>query len=63
MYKRQLLTGEAAEHAMADAQEGSIHFLAAGHYATETFGIRRLGDLIAERFDVSHEFVEIPNPV
>ena len=32
------LTGEPAEHAMADAREGGIHFIAAGHYATETFG-------------------------
>ena len=58
-----LLTGEPAEPAMADAREGGIHFIAAGHYATETFGIRRLGELVAERFEISHEFVEIPNPV
>lgn len=58
-----LLTGEPAEYAMADAREGGIHFIAAGHYATETFGIRRLGELVAERFDVEHEFIEIPNPV
>ena len=48
---------------MADAQEGAIHFLAAGHYATETFGIRRLGEVVAEHFGVRHEFVELPNPV
>lgn len=57
------LTGEPAEHAMADAREGRIHFIAAGHYATETLGIRRLGELAAERFGVEHEFIEIPNPV
>lgn len=57
------LTGEPAEPAMADAREGGIHFIAAGHYATETLGIRRLGELIAERFAVSHRFVAIPNPV
>ena len=57
------LTGEPAEHAMADATEGGIHFLAAGHYATETFGIRRLGDLVAERFGVRHVALDIPNPV
>jgi dinuclear metal center YbgI/SA1388 family protein len=57
------LTGEPAEPAMADAREGAIHFVAAGHYATETFGIRRLGELVAERFGVAHEFLEIPNPV
>ncbi len=57
------LTGEPAEHAMADAREGGIHFIAAGHYATETLGIRRLGELVAERFGVEHEFIDIPNPV
>jgi dinuclear metal center YbgI/SA1388 family protein len=58
-----LITGEPAEHAMADAAEGGLHFVAAGHYATETLGIRRLGDLVAERFDVHHEFIDVPNPV
>ena len=57
------LTGEPAEHAMADAREGGVHFLAAGHYATETLGIRRLGELVAERFGIEHEFIDIPNPV
>jgi putative NIF3 family GTP cyclohydrolase 1 type 2 len=57
------LTGEPAEHSMADAREAGIHFLAAGHYATETLGVRRLGELLADRFGLSHEFVDIPNPV
>jgi dinuclear metal center YbgI/SA1388 family protein len=57
------LTGEPAEHVMADAREAGIHFIAAGHYATETFGVRRLGDLLAERFGVEHVWVDIPNPV
>ena len=38
------LTGEPREHVMADAREAGIHFIAAGHYATETFGVRALGD-------------------
>jgi dinuclear metal center YbgI/SA1388 family protein len=58
-----LLTGEPAEHTMADAREGGVHFLACGHYATETLGVRRLGDLLAERFGVGHHFVEVPNPI
>ena len=57
------LTGEPSEPAMADAREAGIHFVAAGHYATETFGIRRIGELVAERFGVEHRFVEVPNPV
>jgi dinuclear metal center YbgI/SA1388 family protein len=57
------LTGEPAEHAMADAREGRLHFIAAGHYATETLGVRRLGELAAERFALEHEFIDVPNPV
>ena len=58
-----LLTGEPAERAMASAREAHLHFIAAGHYATETFGVRRLGEHLSERFGVRHVFVDIPNPV
>jgi dinuclear metal center YbgI/SA1388 family protein len=57
------LTGETAEHVMADARENGVHFIAGGHYATERLGIRQLGELVAERFGVEHSFVEIPNPI
>jgi len=57
------LTGEPREHVMADAREAGIHFIAAGHYATETFGVRALGDWLAQRFGVEHVWVDIPNPV
>jgi dinuclear metal center YbgI/SA1388 family protein len=58
-----LVTGEPEEPAMADALESGVAFLACGHYATETFGVRRLGELLSERFGVTHEFIAIPNPV
>jgi dinuclear metal center YbgI/SA1388 family protein len=57
------VTGEPEEPLMADARETGVAVIAGGHYATETFGVRRLGDLLAERFGVRHEFVEVPNPV
>ncbi|MEA2309802.1 MAG: hypothetical protein QOI65_2088 [Thermoleophilaceae bacterium] len=57
------VTGEPEEPAMADARESGVAFLACGHYATETFGVRRLGELLAERFGIAHEFIAIPNPV
>lgn len=57
------LTGEPREHVMADTLETGIHFVAAGHYATETFGVRALGDWLAERFGVVHVWVDLPNPV
>ncbi|HEX3562646.1 MAG TPA: Nif3-like dinuclear metal center hexameric protein [Solirubrobacterales bacterium] len=58
-----LVTGEPSEPVMGEAREYGVHFLAGGHYATETFGIRRLGELVAERFSVEQEFIDVPNPV
>jgi dinuclear metal center YbgI/SA1388 family protein len=58
-----LLTGEPTERAMAPACELGVHLIAAGHYATETFGVRRLGDHLAERFGLRHVFLDVPNPV
>jgi dinuclear metal center YbgI/SA1388 family protein len=57
------LTGEPAEWARALARESAIHFLAAGHHATETFGVRALGAHLAEHFGVEHLYIEIENPV
>jgi dinuclear metal center YbgI/SA1388 family protein len=57
------LTGEPSEPGVADARERAITFIAGGHWATETFGVRRLGDLLAERFGVEHRWVAVPNPV
>jgi dinuclear metal center YbgI/SA1388 family protein len=58
-----LLTGEVAERAMAQAREQRLHLIAAGHYATETFGVRRLGEHLAERFGLRHVFIDVPNPL
>jgi dinuclear metal center YbgI/SA1388 family protein len=58
-----LLTGEAAERSMALARESRVHLIAAGHHATETFGVRRLGEHLAERFQLRHVFLDVPNPV
>ena len=58
-----LVTGEPTEPVMGEAREHGINFLAGGHYATETFGVRRLGELVAERFGLEHLFIDVPNPV
>jgi dinuclear metal center YbgI/SA1388 family protein len=58
-----LLTGEPAERAMAMASELGVHLIAAGHYATETLGIQRLGEHLAQRFGLAHVFIDVPNPV
>jgi dinuclear metal center YbgI/SA1388 family protein len=57
------ITGEPREDTHALASELGIAFLAGGHYATETFGIRALGEHLAARFDLRHEFLDADNPV
>lgn len=57
------LTGEPSEPAMMTARELGVHFVAAGHYATERLGVQALASRIAERFHLEWEFVELPNPV
>ena len=58
-----LITGEPEERSPALAREHGIHLIAAGHHATETFGVRALGAHLAQRFEVRHVFAEVPNPV
>jgi len=57
------VTGEVSEWVMNVAREAGIHFLACGHYATERLGVRALGEHLATRFGLEHEFVDLPNPV
>lgn len=57
------VTGEPAEPTLQAARELGAHFLAGGHYATETFGIKALAEKLAERFDLEWEFLDLPNPV
>ncbi len=57
------ITGEVSEWVMNVAREAGIHYLAAGHYATERLGIRALGDHVREKFGVEVEFIDVPNPV
>lgn len=58
-----LLTGEISERSMAQARELGLHLIAGGHYATETLGIRRLGEHLADRFALEHVFIDVPNPI
>lgn len=55
-------SGEVSEQTIHTAREMAIDFFAAGHHATERYGAKALGEHIAETFDVSVRFVDIPNP-
>lgn len=57
------LTGEASEQTVHFARENGLHFFAAGHHATERYGVQALGAHLAERFGLRFIFVDIDNPV
>ena len=57
------ISGEVSEQTVHTARELGIHYIAAGHHATERYGVRALGDRLASVFDISHQFVDIANPV
>lgn len=56
------ITGEVSESTVHLARETGVGFIAAGHHATERYGIQALGQAVAERFGVKVEFVDIDNP-
>jgi dinuclear metal center YbgI/SA1388 family protein len=58
-----LITGEPEEPNFHTARELGITLIAGGHHATERLGVQALGDHLAERFGLSHEYLEVPNPV
>ena len=57
------LTGEPEEPSLHTARELGIHFVAAGHYATERLGVQALARRLGEEFDLEWEFLEVENPV
>jgi len=56
------ITGEVSEWVMNVAREEGVHYLAAGHYATERLGVRALGEHLRDRFALEVEFIDVPNP-
>ena len=57
------LSGEASEQTVHTAREMDIAFMAAGHHATERYGVKHLGERLAVETGLSVEFVDIDNPV
>ncbi len=57
------VTGEVSEQTVHSAREQGIHFIAAGHHATERYGVQALGAHLAKQFSIEHRFIDIDNPV
>ncbi|MBF0177514.1 MAG: Nif3-like dinuclear metal center hexameric protein [Magnetococcales bacterium] len=57
------LTGEGTEYIYHFAREEKLHFMAAGHHRTEKFGVQAVGELLAARYGIHHQFIDINNPL
>ncbi|MDF7667611.1 Nif3-like dinuclear metal center hexameric protein [Orbaceae bacterium ESL0727] len=57
------ITGEVSERTIHIAREYGIHFYAAGHHATERYGIQKLGEWLAKNYGFEVIFIDIDNPV
>ena len=56
------LTGEVSEQTVHTAREAGMQFFAAGHHASERYGVQALGARLAGRLGIEHRFVDIDNP-
>ncbi|PQQ37621.1 Nif3-like dinuclear metal center protein [Photorhabdus luminescens] len=57
------ITGEVSEQTVHIAREMGLHFYAAGHHATERYGVKALGEWLAGNYGLDVTFIDIPNPV
>mgnify|MGYP001813282036 FL=1 len=57
------ISGEISEQTVHVVRECGIHYFAAGHHATERYGVRALGERLAAQFGIRHRFIDIDNPV
>lgn len=57
------ISGEISEQTIHAVRESGTAYIAAGHHATERYGIAALGEFLAKNLEISHEFIDIDNPV
>ncbi|WP_306670844.1 MULTISPECIES: Nif3-like dinuclear metal center hexameric protein [unclassified Endozoicomonas] len=57
------VSGEISESTVHFARENGIHYISAGHHATERYGVRALGEWLQEKQAIEHTFVDIDSPV
>lgn len=57
------ISGEVSEQTYHQARELGVAYFAAGHHATERFGVQAMGERIAGQFGLFHQYVDIDNPV
>lgn len=57
------ISGEISEPTFHLAQESDVAYIAAGHHATEKYGVAALGEHLTKKFGITHQFIDIPNPI
>jgi dinuclear metal center YbgI/SA1388 family protein len=57
------ISGEVSEQTTHTARENGVAYIAAGHHATERFGVQAVGSHLADSFGLEHLFIDIDNPV
>lgn len=56
------ISGEISEATTHLAREAGIHYFAAGHHATERYGVQALAEHLSKQFGIEHEFIDVDNP-
>jgi putative NIF3 family GTP cyclohydrolase 1 type 2 len=56
------LSGEVSEPTILAARELGVHYIAAGHHATERYGVQALAETLSDQFGLYHRFIDIDNP-
>lgn len=57
------ITGEISERIVHVARESGVAFIAAGHHATERYGVQAVGEHLARKFGIDHRFIDLDSPV
>src|SRR5574343_487155 len=57
------LSGEISEQTVHLARESGVAYIAAGHHATERYGVQALAEHLGQKFGIACEFIDLDNPV
>jgi dinuclear metal center YbgI/SA1388 family protein len=57
------ISGEISEQTTHQSIESDVSYISAGHHVTERYGVQALGNHLAEKFNLTHEFIDVKNPV
>jgi dinuclear metal center YbgI/SA1388 family protein len=57
------ISGEISEQTTHQSIESGVSYISAGHHVTERYGVQALGEHLAEKFNLMHEFIDVKNPV